>query len=48
MAQQLITFLREPAPLVTTAQRMLGNFSYRLSFATEEQASIRASLLELL
>ena len=48
MAQQLITFLREPAPLVTTAQLMLGNFSYRLSFATEEQASIRASLLELL
>ena len=48
MAQQLITFLREPAPLVTTAQRMLGNFSYRLSFATEEQASIRTSLLELL
>ena len=48
MAQQLITFLREPTPLVTTAQRMLGNFSYRLSFATEEQASIRTSLLELL
>ena len=48
MAQQLITFLREPTPLVTTAQLMLGNFSYRLSFATEEQASIRASLLELL
>ena len=48
MAQQLITFLREPVPLVTTAQRMLGNFSYRLSFATEEQGAIRLGLLALL
>jgi diguanylate cyclase len=48
MAQQLITFLKEPAPPISTVQLMLGNFTYRLSFATEEQASIRASLLELL
>jgi hypothetical protein len=27
---------------------MLGNFTYRLSFATEDQAAIRASLLQLL
>ncbi|MNV21664.1 Diguanylate cyclase DosC [compost metagenome] len=27
---------------------MLGNFTYRLSFATEDQAAIRSSLLELL
>ncbi len=48
MAQQLITFLKEPAPPVSTVQLMLGNFTYRLSFATEEQAAIRTSLLELL
>ena len=48
MAQQLITFLKEPAPPISTVQLMLGNFTYRLSFATEEQATIRASLLELL
>ena len=48
MAQQLITFLKEPAPPVSTVQLMLSNFAFRLSFATEEQATIRASLLELL
>jgi diguanylate cyclase len=48
MAQQLTSFLREPAPPVSTVQLMLGNFTYRVSFATEDQAAIRASLLELL
>ena len=48
MAQKLIAFLKEPAPPISTVQLMLGNFTYRLSFATEEQASIRAGLLELL
>ncbi|MDH4463654.1 MAG: diguanylate cyclase [Acidovorax sp.] len=48
MAQQLITFLKDPSPPISTAQLMLGNFAYRLSFATEEQAAIRASLLHLL
>ncbi|MFN4121531.1 GGDEF domain-containing protein [Acidovorax sp.] len=48
MAKQLITFLREPTPPVVTAQQMLGNFAYRVSFATEDQAAIRATLLELL
>ncbi len=48
MANQLIAFLKEPAPPISTVQLMLGNFTYRLSFATEEQATIRASLLELL
>lgn len=48
MANQLITFFKEPAPPLSTAQLMLGNFTYRLSFAAEEQASIRAGLLELL
>jgi len=48
MAQQLVTFLREPAPPISTAQLMLGNFTYRLSFATEEQGAIRSGLLNLL
>ena len=48
MAGQLIGFLREPAPPLSTVQLMLGNFTYRLSFATEDQAAIRASLLQLL
>ena len=48
MAQQLTKLLREPAPPVSTVQLMLGNFTYRLSFATEDQAAIRASLLDLL
>ena len=48
MAQKLIAFLKEPAPPISTVQLMLGNFTYRLSFATEDQAAIRSSLLELL
>ena len=48
MAQKLIAFLKEPAPPISTVQLMLGNFAYRLSFATEDQAAIRASLLDLL
>ncbi|MBU0828367.1 MAG: GGDEF domain-containing protein, partial [Gammaproteobacteria bacterium] len=49
MARQLITFLREPTlPPVAATQVMLSNFTYRVSFATEDQAAIRATLLELL
>ncbi len=48
MAKQLIAFLREPTPPLATAQHMLGNFAYRVSFATEDQAAIRTTLLELL
>ena len=48
MAQKLVAFLKEPSPPISTVQLMLSNFTYRLSFATEEQATIRASLLELL
>ncbi|WP_313560756.1 diguanylate cyclase [Diaphorobacter nitroreducens] len=48
LAAQLSTFLREPDPPVSTAELMLGNFSYRLSFAAEDQAAIRLSLLSLL
>ena len=49
MARQLIALLRNPTPPpLATAQQMLGNFTYRVSFATEDQAAIRATLLELL
>ncbi|MBS0507773.1 MAG: diguanylate cyclase [Proteobacteria bacterium] len=48
LATQLIAFLHQPTPPVTTAEQMLGNFSYRLSFAAEDQAAIRQSLLGLL
>lgn len=48
MASQLTGFLREPSPPLSTVQLMLSNFTYRLSFATEDQAAIRASLLQLL
>lgn len=48
LGQQLQEFLRSPAPPASTAQLMLANFSFRLSFATEEQAAVRGLLLELL
>ena len=48
LGQQLVTFLREPEPSVAEAQTLLGNFTYRLSFASEDQSAIRALLLELL
>ena len=48
MAAQLSHFLREPAPPLSTAELMLNNFSHRLSFAAEDQASIRTALLGLL
>lgn len=48
VATQLIAFLREAAPAVGKAEQMLNNFSYRLSFAAEDQAAIRQSLLGLL
>ena len=48
MAQQLVAFLKEPTPSTAGAQALLGNFAYRLSFATEDQAAIRTGLLHLL
>lgn len=45
---QLVTFLRTaPAPLPSLEQ-MLGNYSYRLSFTSEDQAQRRASMHALL
>ncbi len=48
LAAELCTFLRAPEPPVPAAERMLGDFGYRLSFAAEDQAAIRQGLLELL
>jgi diguanylate cyclase len=48
LARELITFLRQPTPPLAMAQSLLGNFAYRVSFATEDQAAIRATLLDLL
>ncbi|KQR45106.1 GGDEF domain-containing protein [Acidovorax sp. Leaf160] len=48
LAAQLVQFLKQPGPPASTLQLMLNNFSYRLSFAAEDQAAIRTSLLALL
>lgn len=48
LGEQLVEFLRSPAPPASTLQLMLANFSFRLSFATEDQAAVRNLLLELL
>ncbi|MDA8457374.1 diguanylate cyclase [Acidovorax sp. GBBC 3334] len=48
LAAQLTQFLRQPSPPASTLALMLNNFSYRLSFATEDQAAIRTGLLTLL
>jgi diguanylate cyclase len=48
LGTQLLQFLRSPAPPASTLQLMLANFSFRLSFAAEDQAAIRSLLLELL
>ena len=45
---QLLKVIREPSPEISTVKSMLGNFSHRLSFAAEDQAEIRATLLKLL
>ena len=48
LGEQLVGFLRQPDPPASTLQLMLGNFTFRLSFAAEDQAAIRSMLLELL
>lgn len=48
LGEQLLQFLRQPDPPASTLQLMLSNFSFRLSFAAEDQAAIRAMLLDLL
>jgi diguanylate cyclase len=44
----LLKVIREPAADIANLKTLLGNFSHRLSFAAEDQAEIRATLLKLL
>jgi diguanylate cyclase len=46
--QKLLQTMRDPAAEVTQVKTMLANFSHRLSFAAEDQAEIKATLLKLL
>lgn len=45
---QLIKALRDPSPESATVKSLLANFTHRLSFAAEDQAEVRATLLKLL
>jgi len=47
-ADQLLHYIRQPAPDAATLKMMISNFSFRISFAVEDQAAIRATLLNLL
>lgn len=47
-ARQLIAAIRDPASGNATIKSLLGNFTLRLSFAAEDQAEIRNTLLKLL
>jgi len=44
----LVTALRSPASDLSALKTMLANFSHRMSFAAEDQAEIRTTLLGLL
>lgn len=48
MAEQLIHFLRQPSPDLLTAELLLQNFNHRLSFAAQDEAQLRDTLLRLL
>lgn len=45
---ELLKVIRAPSPDIPTVRAMLGTVSHRLSFAAEDQAEIRSTLLELL
>ena len=45
---KLLQTMRDPAAEVTLVKTLLANFSHRLSFAAEEEAEIKSSLLKLL
>jgi diguanylate cyclase len=47
-SKQLIKALRHPGLDVTTVKALLVNYSHRLSFAAEDQAEIKNTLLKLL
>ncbi len=46
--QTLLKAMRQPDANVLAVKQMLANFSHRLSFAAEDQAEIRVTLLKLL
>lgn len=46
--ETLLKAMRQPGADVLALKRMLGNFGSRLSFAAEDQAEIRGTLLKLL
>jgi diguanylate cyclase len=46
--QKLLQTMRDPAAEVTSIKTLLANFSHRVSFAAEDQAEIKATLLKLL
>ena len=46
--QSLLKLMRRPGADVTTVKLMLTNYSHRLSFAAEDQAEIKKTLLKLL
>ncbi|MBV2164094.1 MAG: GGDEF domain-containing protein [Comamonas sp.] len=48
MAEQLVHFLRLPNPDLSTAELLLQNFNHRLSFAAQDEAQLRDTLLRLL
>ena len=48
MARELAQHLRQPQVSATALEPLLNNFAYRLSFATEDQAGVRAALAQLL
>lgn len=48
LGEQALELLRSPAPTSNALKLALGNFSFRLSFAAEEQTGIRSLLLTLL
>jgi diguanylate cyclase len=47
-AKSLLAAMRQPSADVVAVKLMLGNFGHRMSFAAEEQAEIRNTLLALL
>ena len=46
--ETLLAAMRQPGADVLAVKLMLGNFSHRLSFAAEDQAEIKGTLLKLL
>lgn len=48
LGRELAAWLRQPMPELPETEKLVSNFSYRLTFAAEDQAGIRAGLLTLL